>query len=318
RCLSAGGGQAPPHRPAGGANAAYVCYTSGTTGRPKGVVATHRNVLGFVAWSRRALGPDAFSRTLGAASAGFDISVLELLATLASGGSVDLVRNLLALTERQDWSGSLLVAIPSVYRRVRQAEWVDERAGHYVLCGERVPGELVRAIHRRNPGATVWNAYGPTECTVYATAWRCDPGAEADPPIGTPVDGTRCHVLDPDLRPVPPGTVGELYVAGDGVARGYAGRPGQTAERFVPDPFAADGSRMYRTGDMVSQDHDGVLTYRGRTDDQVKVRGHRVEPGELEALLRAVPGVAAAAVVAVPADGGQDLGDHALAAFLQP
>ncbi|WP_308218001.1 non-ribosomal peptide synthetase [Streptomyces sp. BSP1] len=315
---AAGDGQAPPPRPAGGGNAAYVCYTSGTTGRPKGVVVTHRNVLGFVAWSRRALGPDAFSRTLGAASAGFDISVLELLATLAAGGSVDLVRNLLALTERQDWSGSLLVAIPSVYRRVRQAEWVDERAGQYVLCGERVPGELVRDIHRRDPGATVWNAYGPTECTVYATAWRCDPGAEGDPPIGVPVDGTRCHVLDPDLRPVPPGTVGELYVAGEGLARGYAGRPGQTADRFVPDPFTADGSRMYRTGDLVSQDHDGVLTYRGRADDQVKVRGHRVEPGELEALLRAVPGVAAAAVVAVPADEGQGVGDHVLAAFLQP
>ncbi|MFB6590823.1 amino acid adenylation domain-containing protein [Streptomyces diastaticus] len=314
----AAGGQAPHHRPAGGGNAAYVCYTSGSTGRPKGVVVTHRNVLGFVAWSRRALGPGAFSRTLAAASAGFDISVLELLATLACGGTVDLVRNLLALTERQNWSGSLLVAVPSVYRRVRQAEWVDERAGQYVLCGERVPGDLVRDIHRRHPGATVWNAYGPTECTVYATAWRCDPGAEGDPPIGTPVDGTRCHVLDPDLRPVPPGTVGELYVAGDGLARGYAGRPGQTADRFVPDPFAADGSRMYRTGDMVSQDRDGVLTYRGRTDDQVKVRGHRVEPGELEALLRAVPGVAAAAVVAVPADEGQDLGDHTLAAFLQP
>ncbi|MFE1403371.1 amino acid adenylation domain-containing protein [Streptomyces sp. NPDC058770] len=308
----------PGTRPAAGGNAAYICYTSGSTGRPKGVVVTHRNVLDFLAWMRRELGGDASSRVLGAASASFDVSVVELLATLVAGGTVDLVRNLLALTERKDWSGSLIVAIPSVYRRVRQAEWVDERADHYVLCGERVPADLVRDIHRRHPGATVWNAYGPTECTVYATAWRCDPDAQDDPPIGTPVDGHRCHVLDREMRPVAPGTVGELYVAGDGVARGYAGRPGHTAERFVADPFAADGTRMYRTGDLVVQDRDGVLTYRGRADDQVKVRGHRVEPGELEARLCALPRVASAAVVAVPATEGGDVGDHTLAAFLQP
>lgn len=299
-----------------GGNAAYVCYTSGTTGRPKGVVVTHRNVLNLVTWTRRELGPDAFTRVLGAASASFDISVMELLATLITGGTVDLVRNLLTLTERKDWSGSLVVAIPSVYRRVHEAEWVDERADHYLLCGERVPGDLVRDIHRRQPGATVWNAYGPTECTVFATAWRCDPDMPDDPPIGTAMDGHRCHVLDRSLRPAAPGTVGELYVAGAGVARGYVNLAGHTAERFVADPFAADGTRMYRTGDLVVRGEGGELSYRGRADDQVKVRGHRVEPGEVEARLRALPLVAAAVVVAVPAE--DSAGDHTLAAFVQP
>ncbi|NNG89292.1 amino acid adenylation domain-containing protein, partial [Streptomyces cacaoi] len=314
RAAEPGSGPAVPRPPAPG-NAAYVIYTSGSTGQPKGVVVPHRNVVGFSDWAREMFGDATFSRVLGATSLGFDISLLELLATLLAGGTVELVRNLFSLLDRGDWSGSLVNTVPSVYRRAGQADWVDERAGTYVFCGEPLPGDLVRGIHARLPGARVWNAYGPTEATVYATAWECVPGAEGDPPIGTPVTGTDCRVLDERLRPVPPGTTGELYLAGDRLARGYAHRPALTAGRFVADPFAAEpGARLYRTGDLARWNADGVLEFAGRVDDQVKVHGNRVEPGEIEARLTALPGIAAAAVVATEAADG----DHRLTAYVEP
>ncbi|WP_050514751.1 non-ribosomal peptide synthetase [Streptomyces rimosus] len=295
-------------------NAAYVIYTSGSTGQPKGVVVTHRAVHNFARWSTGALGAEAFTRVLGATSLSFDMSVFEILVPLMTGGSVELVGNLLSLLTVPDWSGSLINTVPSVYRKVIAAEWVRERADHYVFCGEPLPAELVREVLRRSPGATVHNIYGPTEVTVYATSWRCPPQRPDDPtppPIGTPVTNVRCHVLDAALRPVPVGHTGELYLAGDYLARGYAGRPGLTAERFLADPFGPPGGRMYRTGDLARWNADGQLEFIGRADHQVKVHGHRVEPGEIEALLTALPEVAAAAVVAT--DDGE--GDRRLTAF---
>ncbi|MEU5978854.1 amino acid adenylation domain-containing protein [Streptomyces sp. NPDC047315] len=296
-------------------NAAYVIYTSGSTGRPKGVVITHRNVVNFAAWSVDALGAPAFERVLGSTSLSFDMSVFEVLVPLMTGGSVDLVANLPALLDAPEWTGSLVNTVPSVYRRVHDAEWVAERATHYVFCGEPLPADLVRAVTQRQPGAQVFNIYGPTEVTVYATVWRCDPRADGDPPVGRPTTNVRCHVLDAALRPVPLGDVGELYLAGEYLARGYAHRCGLTAQRFVADPFAADpGARMYRTGDLARWGADGSLEFVGRADQQVKVRGHRVEPGEVEAALLRQPSVAGAVVVAT-ADGA---GDHRLTAFVVP
>ncbi|MFH8407232.1 amino acid adenylation domain-containing protein [Streptomyces sp. NPDC018019] len=302
---------APSVRPG---NAAYVIYTSGSTGRPKGVAVTHRAVHHFARWSADALGPDAFTRVLGATSLSFDMSVFEILVPLMTGGSVELAGSLLSLLDMPDWSGSLINTVPSVYRKVIAAAWVRERAGHYVFCGEPLSAELVREVQRRSPGATVHNIYGPTEVTVYATSWRCppqQPGDTTPPPIGRPVANLRCHVLDAALRPVPVGHTGELYLAGDYLARGYAGRPGPTAERFLADPFGPPGGRMYRTGDLARWNADGQLEFLGRTDHQVKVRGHRVELGEIEARLAALPQVAAAAVVAT--DDGE--GDRRLTAF---
>ncbi|MEU8783821.1 amino acid adenylation domain-containing protein [Streptomyces sp. NPDC048637] len=307
-------------------NAAYVMYTSGSTGLPKGVVVTHRAVHNFARWSADELGPEAFSRVLGATSLSFDMSVFEILVPLLVGGSVDLVRNLLSLLQIPDWSGSLINTVPSVYRKVAGAEWVHERADHYVFCGEPLPAELVCEVQQKAPGATVHNIYGPTEVTVYATSWRCPPrtpegdgnrpavapGAAAPPPIGTPVANVRCHVLDAALRPVPPGHTGELYLAGDYLARGYANRPGLTAERFLADPFDGPGARMYRTGDLARWTEAGALEFVSRTDNQVKVRGYRVELGEIEARLGALPQTAAAAVVAT--DDGE--GDRRLTAYL--
>ncbi|MGW7574627.1 amino acid adenylation domain-containing protein [Streptomyces sp. NPDC054765] len=315
--------QPDPVRPG---NAAYVIYTSGSTGLPKGVVVTHRAVHNFARWSADELGTEAFSRVLGATSLSFDMSVFEILVPLLFGGSVDLVRNLLSLLQVPDWSGSLINTVPSVYRKVAGAKWVHERADHYVFCGEPLPAELVREVQQRAPGATVHNIYGPTEVTVYATSWRCPPQTPEDagnrtatvtdsaapPPIGTPVGNVRCHVLDAALRPVPPGHTGELYLAGDYLARGYANRPGLTAERFIADPFGGPGGRMYRTGDLARWTEAGALEFVSRTDNQVKVRGYRVELGEIEARLGALPQVAAAAVVAT--DDGE--GDRRLTAYL--
>ncbi|MEU9607411.1 amino acid adenylation domain-containing protein [Streptomyces sp. NPDC048057] len=296
-------------------NAAYVIHTSGSTGRPKGVVVAHRNVVNFAAWSLDAVGAPAFERVLGSTSLSFDMSVFEILVPLMSGGSVDLVPNLTALLDLPEWAGSLVNTVPSVYRRVHEAEWVTERATHYVFCGEPLSADLVRTVQQRLPEARVFNVYGPTEVTVYATVWPCDPDSAGDPPVGRPTTNVRCHVLDAALRPVPLGDVGELYLAGEYLARGYAHRRGLTAERFVADPFAVDpGGRMYRTGDLARWGADGALEFVRRADQQVKVRGHRVEPGEVEAALLRQPTVAGAVVVAT-ADGE---GDHGLTAFVVP
>ncbi|MDH6709589.1 amino acid adenylation domain-containing protein [Kitasatospora sp. MAA19] len=303
--------EAAPARPLPG-NAAYVIHTSGSTGTPKGVVVTHRAVANLAAWAAAELGPEAFSRVLGATSLSFDLSVFELLVPLFVGGSVDLVDNLLALLERPDWSGSLVNTVPSVYQQVARAEWVRERAQTYVFAGEPLPAALVRLVHARNPQARVLNLYGPTEAVVYATAGACPPGVPGEPSIGVPVGNVRAHVLDPALRPAPLGVAGELYLAGDYLARGYAHRPGATAVRFLPDPFGTPGARMYRTGDLARWSAAGELEYLGRTDHQVKVRGHRIELGEIEARLTALAGVRQAVVVAT--DDGE--GDRRTTAFL--
>ncbi|MFF3005520.1 amino acid adenylation domain-containing protein [Kitasatospora sp. NPDC057940] len=293
-------------------NAAYVIHTSGSTGAPKGVVVTHRAVANLAAWAAAELGPEALSRVLGSTSLSFDLSVFELLVPLFVGGSVDLVDNLLTLLERPDWSGSLVNTVPSVYQQVARAEWVRERATTYVFCGEPLPAALVRQVHARNPDARVLNLYGPTEAIVYATAGACPPGADGEPSIGVPIGNVRAHVLDPALRPAPIGVTGELYLAGDYLARGYAHRPGATAERFLPDPFGPPGARMYRTGDLARWTAAGELEYAGRTDHQVKIRGHRIELGEIEARLTELDGVRRAVVVAT--DDGE--GDRRTTAFL--
>lgn len=325
RQLAAAPATAPTVTPLPG-NAAYVIYTSGSTGTPKGVVIPHRNVVNLAAWAVAELGEEAFSRVLAAASLSFDMSVFEILVPLMAGGAIDVVRNLLSLLDLPNWSGSMINAPPSIYQRVVEAEWVRERAGRYLFCGEPLPGALVRQVHARVPGAAVFNIYGPTEATVYATAWRCAEGSAQDPPIGVPVTNMRCHVLDPALRQVPPDHAGELYLAGDYLARGYANRPALTAQRFVADPFGPPGGRMYRTGDVVRWTAAGELRFVGRVDNQVKVRGVRVELGEIEAAITARPDIASAAVVAtgdgqltayVVAAGGHQPRPDAIAAGLR-
>ncbi|MEV0696793.1 amino acid adenylation domain-containing protein [Saccharopolyspora sp. NPDC050389] len=293
-------------------NIAYVMYTSGSTGRPKAVMVAHANVVDLVTCVRETIGVDRLGRVLAATSLSFDFSVFEILAPLMVGGTVEVVPNLLALADGPP-RGGLVSGVPSVLARVIQEQERRPGVDTVVLGGEPVPPELYDDIRATFPGCRVANIYGPTETVVYSTIWCSDDDLDGAPPIGRPVPNTRVHVLDPELRLVAPGVVGELYIAGNGLARGYWERAGLTAQRFVADPLAP-GERMYRTGDLVRWNRDGELEFVGRVDDQVKVRGIRIEPGEIEAVLTAHPHVARSAVV-VQED---QPGDRRLVAYVVP
>ncbi|GGO49472.1 non-ribosomal peptide synthetase [Streptomyces lasiicapitis] len=282
------------------ANGAYVLYTSGSTGRPKGVLVPHANVVDLVLWGREALGHDQLAHALAATPLTFDVSVFEIFGPLLSGGVIEVVADVLTLGERAGgrWRGSLICAVPSALSELVSHHDVDLGAQVVALGGEALSAHTLAEIRAAVPGARIVNVYGPTEATVYTTAWFSDdPVAAEAPPIGRPVRNTRTYVLDTHLQPVPVGVTGELYVAGAGLARGYLHRPALTAERFVPDPFGGPGERMYRTGDVARWRADGHLEYLGRADDQVKIRGFRIEPGEVASVLAAHPGLAQAAVV---------------------
>ncbi|WP_079165662.1 non-ribosomal peptide synthetase [Streptomyces sp. NRRL S-31] len=291
------------------AHPAYVIHTSGSTGRPKGVVVSHASVRALTDWAAAEFTGRGLEHVLASTSLNFDVSVFEIFSPLLSGGCVEIVRDLLALAERPGpWRAGLLSAVPSALDRLLAEGAVRITADTVVLAGEGLPARTVDRVRAAVPGSRVRNIYGPTEATVYATAFTCDPAdPDRDPPIGRPLGGARAYVLDERLRPVPAGAPGELFLAGTGVARGYLRRPGLTAARFLPDPFGPPGSRMYRTGDLVRWTADGDLVYLGRGDDQVKVRGFRIELGEVEAALARHPAVSAAAARVVEHAGHRRL-----------
>ncbi|GAA1797257.1 amino acid adenylation domain-containing protein [Actinomadura chokoriensis] len=278
-------------------NAAYVIYTSGSTGRPKGVVVSHASAVDLCAWARRDFGPDRLARVLFSTSLNFDVSVFEWLTPLTMGGHIEVVRDLLEVAERGGWSGTLVSGVPSAMSALLAAGAAGLDAGDVVLAGEALPAKLVQDLRALMPKARIANIYGPTEATVYATAWFDDGNLAGRAPIGGPIANTRAYVLDASLRPVPVGVPGELYLAGAGLARGYLDRSALTAERFVACPFGAPGERMYRTGDLARWNGAGQIEYLGRLDHQVKIRGFRIEPGEIETALARHPAVAQAVVV---------------------
>jgi amino acid adenylation domain-containing protein/non-ribosomal peptide synthase protein (TIGR01720 family) len=279
---------------------AYVIYTSGSTGRPKGVVVTHTGLANFstAELERYAVAPG--DRVLQFSSPSFDASVLELCMSLPAGAALVvpppgplLGEQLAQVLAEQRVTHAL---IPPAALATVPAEAAAELTGFQTLIvgGDACSTELVA---RWAPGRRMINSYGPTESTVVST-WTGPLSATDGAPIGTPIANTRAYVLDPALRPVPIGMVGELYVAGIGLARGYLARPGLTAQRFIANPFTGRGTRMYRTGDLVRWSPDGQLWFAGRADEQIKIRGFRIEPGEIETALRAHPDVDQAVVIA--------------------
>ncbi|MCX5410112.1 amino acid adenylation domain-containing protein (plasmid) [Streptomyces sp. NBC_00335] len=299
----------PDHAPETGpdpANAAYVLYTSGSTGRPKGVVVPHAGIANRIDWAVRSLALTPADRVLQKTAPTFDAHCWEIFAPLTCGASVVIApagaeRDPAAMVRAVgDSAATVLQVVPSVLRMlVEESGWERCASLRAVTCaGEPLHAELAQRL-RQLSAAELWNTYGPTECSVDVAAHRFDPEQTSGlVPIGRPIDGIRLLVTDPAGAPVGVGTPGELHIGGTGVARGYAGRPGLTGDRFVPDPYAKDGSRLYRTGDRVRWRADGVLEFLGRLDDQVKINGVRIEPGEIEAQLAAHPAVAGAVVTA--------------------
>ncbi|TDC55919.1 amino acid adenylation domain-containing protein, partial [Actinomadura sp. KC345] len=285
-------------RPLRPANPAYIIYTSGSTGRPKGVVISHANVLDFCAESMASYGAERMRRVLFSTSLNFDVSLFEWLVPLTCGGEIEVVRDLLEIAERGGWSGTLISGVPSALAVLLGRGGLRLDVGDIAFGGEALPPQLVQDARALLPDARISNIYGPTEATIFVTGWYDDGNPEGIAPIGRPMANTRLYVLDGRFRPVPVGVPGELYLAGDGLARGYLHRPALTADRFVACPFGAPGERMYRTGDLVRWNHAGEIEYLGRLDHQVKVRGFRIELGEIEAALSAHPAVTQSVVAA--------------------
>ncbi len=262
---------------------AYVIYTSGSEGRPKGVGITHRGASALLEWVKTAFSENEMSRVMACTSACFDLSVYEIYGPLALGGTVVLVDNALQISEAENVT--LVNTVPSAMARILKQLPASVVTAN--LAGEVLPRSLVDELHERGISA-VWNLYGPTEDTTYSSAALIARGERGQPQIGRPLPGTWARVLDAQMARVPPGARGELYLAGAGLARGYVNQPSRTAERFVPDPHGGIGTRTYRTGDWVRYRPDGALMFLGRRDAQVKVRGYRIEPAEVEDSLRAV------------------------------
>ncbi|WP_019545185.1 amino acid adenylation domain-containing protein [Streptomyces sulphureus] len=276
---------------------AYVLYTSGSTGRPKGVAVEHRSAAAFLDWVLDRFTPGELRYTLASTSMCFDLSVFELFGPLAAGGTVVVAETVFHLPSA-DRPVTLVNTVPSLLVELLAAEPLPASVVTVNLAGEALPAALARDLYATGTVERVHNLYGPSEDTTYST-WSLVERGAAKPLIGRPVTGTTAHVLGPDGRPVPDGTAGELHLGGEGLARGYLRRPALTAERFVPDPFSGTpGARLYRTGDLARKLPGGELDYLGRADQQVKVRGLRIEPGEIESVLAEHPSVRQAAVVA--------------------
>ncbi|MFF7593355.1 amino acid adenylation domain-containing protein [Kitasatospora purpeofusca] len=303
---------------------AYVIFTSGSTGRPKGVVVPHAGIVNRLAWMQREYGLTGADRVLQKTPFGFDVSVWEFFWPLLEGATLVVARPgghrdpaYLATVIRAE-RVTTLHFVPSMLEAFLMEPTAAGCTGlRQVICsGEALPPRTQqRFFDTLGTGVGLHNLYGPTEASVDVTAWQCRPGEDSGTvPIGAPIANTRTYVLDAALKPVPVGVGGELYLAGAQLARGYAGRPALTAERFTASPFGGPGERLYRTGDIARWRIDGTLEYLGRADDQVKIRGLRVEPGEIATVLAGHPSVAQTAVVA-----REDTpGDKRLVAYLVP
>ncbi|HEU0054698.1 MAG TPA: amino acid adenylation domain-containing protein, partial [Longimicrobium sp.] len=284
-------------------NLSHVIFTSGSTGRPKGVMIRHSSVVVLLHWLRETVTDAERASVLFSTSINFDVSVAEIFGTLCWGGKLVLVENALELATLDEPVVHVSM-VPSAAAELLRSGGIPASVRTLNLGGEALPNALAQGLYALPTVEKVGNLYGPTEDTTYSTYSLVERGAERVL-VGAPVANTQAYVLDAHLQPVPVGAEGELYLAGDGLSRGYASAPGMTAERFVPCPFGAPGGRMYRVMDRVRRRADGEIEYLGRIDFQVKVRGFRIELGEIESRLVEHPEVRAAVVLAredVPGD----------------
>ena len=299
---------------------AYLIYTSGSTGRPKGVAIEHRNAVSFLHWIGESFTDEELTGVLGATSICFDLSVFELFGPLSWGGTVILVDQALDLiTCESREEVTLLNTVPSVANALLKAQALPTSVITVNLAGEPLSPALVDALYDHPSIRSVNDLYGPSETTTYSTWARREPHQPAT--IGRPIANTQVYVLDERLNPVPLGTLGDMWIGGAGVARGYWKRPDLTAERFLTNPFTREyGGRIYRTGDLARWRPDGQLEYLGRSDHQVKIRGYRVELGEIESTLDDVKDIAESAVVArrKESHAEADSDDLVLVAFVVP
>ncbi len=300
-------------------NLAYVIFTSGSTGVPKGVAIEHRTAVSMVRWAHATFSAAEYAGLLASTSVCFDMSVFEIFATLAAGGKLILAENALALPELAALAPHdevvLIDTVPSAMAELLRLGNLPASLRTVNLGGEALKGSLVREIYQQLPNVErVVNLYGPSEDTTFST-WSVVPRDGLHPLIGRPLTGESAYVLDAadaELRPVPLGVPGALYLGGEGVSRGYLNRPDLTAERYLPNPYGPPGSRLYAVGDLARYLPTGELDFLGRLDHQVKVRGFRIELGEVESALTRHPGVREAAVLAI----SEALGGNRLIAYL--
>ena len=295
-----------------GEHLAYVIYTSGSTGRPKGVQITHASLLNLVSWHQNAFAVTPKDRASQVANVGFDAAVWEVWPYLTAGASVRFPEESarFAPGNLRDWllhERITISFVPTVLaRQLMRLKWPKESTLRVLLTG----ADTLPDYPPSDLPFLVVNNYGPTECTVVTTSGPVLPHERADrkPTIGRPISNVQVYIVDDKLRRVAIGATGELLVGGAGLARGYLNRPELNAERFIPNPFSTShGDRLYRTGDLARYLPDGQIAFIGRIDEQIKVRGYRIEPGEIEAVLDQCPGVCASAVVARSDQSGEKL-----------
>lgn len=287
---------------------AYVLYTSGSTGRPKGVVIAHASAVSFITWAQTVFSADQLAGVLAATSICFDLSIFELFLPISLGGRVILAENALQLPSLPAAQQVTLInTVPSAIAELLRQRGLPTSARTINLAGEPLSNQLVQALYQQPSIAQVYNLYGPSEATTYATFDLMLKGATAEPSIGKPLSNTQVYILDANQQPVPIGVPGELHIGGAGLAQGYLNRPDLTAEKFMPWPAAltplrpqaaSAALRLYKTGDLARFQPDGKIDFLGRLDFQVKIRGFRVELGEVESLLRQHKAVKAAVVMA--------------------
>ena len=303
-----------PNLRVGPSNLGYVLFTSGSTGRPKGVALEHRSAAIFIQWAQEVFLPDEVAGTLFSTSMCFDLSVFEIFVPLSMGGKIIIAQNALALPKvPAAREVTLINTVPSAIAELVRMGGVPASVRVVNLAGEALPTSLAQQIYEKTGVSKVYNLYGPTEDTTYSTYTLVPRGGEVT--IGRPLPNTQVYILDESRQPLPIGVPGELYLAGDGLARGYFGRDDLTRERFVSNSFARQsGARMYRTGDLARFLEDGTIQYLGRIDNQVKLRGFRIELGEIEASLLKDPSVQSAVVIV-----REDIpGDKRLVAYVVP